>query len=264
MAMNLLLILATAGAMYTHSTTIEKERPELNEETKALISAYHRNPSEQNWQALERQVEKNYDKVVARKQAKLEELKRTAKTKDKIEEMEVIVEEMHRDRKNRIAQSMARFTDQRMRPGSRENQDGFHIVGGSNPPISIGHFLVTNAEYKKFNPKWPKDDNVPVVGVSYDDALKYCKWLGPNYRLPTEAEWELAAGHMPKDADFDTIEGACGGKGFWGNVWQWTSDNKVKGGSWKTPRTSCRTEYRSEVRDPHRGYEDVGFRVVRE
>jgi formylglycine-generating enzyme len=97
----------------------------------------------------------------------------------------------------------------------------------------------------------------PVVLVTYDDALAYCRWLSGelqrDVRLPTEAEWEKAARggvdgqRYPWGNDIDPTRGnfltdpsvkrqrgtrptgtyppnAYGLYDMCGNVWEWVSD----------------------------------------
>jgi formylglycine-generating enzyme required for sulfatase activity len=105
-----------------------------------------------------------------------------------------------------------------------------HVVLVSDFEIALSE--VTNRIYKQFvdetshaapiSPVWKGRefnegvDDDPVVGVSWDDADAFCKWLsqqtGKKYRLPTEAEWEKAARTV--GSRFISI----------GRVWEWCSD----------------------------------------
>lgn len=222
--------------------------------------------------------------------------------------MEDLVQDIYITYWDRINSSMLRFTDPRLLEWkiAAAPRHEYIPVMGAGESIYVKRTPVTNEEYAEFLSAtgYPAPSNwtdgtypageadFPVNFVSSEDAQAYCDWLtkqdGVNtYRLPSESEWELAAGHMPKDADFncgvndgrtpveeyaDVTRGAHGAVDFWGNVWEWTStvrsevDGKtilgVKGGSWESERTDCRTEYREEGRDAAKGYEDVGFRII--
>ncbi len=135
-------------------------------------------------------------------------------------------------------------------------------------PFAITETEVTNAEYSEFiretghaapegwdGHKFPGDiADHPVVNVSWRDAVDFCLWksskLDLPVRLPTEAEWELAArgpeqlkypwgAEWNKDAaisketggrvsavkSFPINRSKSGAYDMVGNVWEWIEDD---------------------------------------
>lgn len=138
--------------------------------------------------------------------------------------------------------------------------------------VAVADFLiaeteVTNEEYAAFvsasghkAPAYWKDgkfatgtNREPVVGIAWTDAVAYCEWLskelGATVRLPSEAEWILAArgnteNQYPWGADwsdeaassaetkgkilpvksFPSGRSPAGAYEMIGNVWEWTGD----------------------------------------
>ena len=156
----------------------------------------------------------------------------------------------------------------------------------------------------------PEYAEYPVVGVDWLMAEDYCVWAGG--RLPTEAEWELAArGTESETFPWGTEKAACdrvnmlgcitpadtvkvgsyanGNSPYeaWdmsGNVWEWVNDwyddnyysfspatnpigpyfselKVVRGGGLYSEGSKMRSAERAGT-DPHRAYDDVGFRCV--
>lgn len=200
------------------------------------------------------------------------------------------------------------------------------IRDGDGPPrpvdvaaFRIGRMPVTNAEYAPFvaqggaaEPPWWRDPafrspRQPVVGVTWAEAAGYCGWLGRTvggaWRLPWEAEWELAASGgrvRPATAWGDAVPDGEIPPGELGGPWEagrgapnpyglldagtivheWCLDRveprpsaagspapilrrASRGGSWRHRIRWSSPAARSSL-PPDSRYSDFGFRVVRE
>jgi serine/threonine-protein kinase PpkA len=139
-------------------------------------------------------------------------------------------------------------------------------------------------------PGFAQQGSHPVVCVSAADALAYADWLGQRdgvrYRLPDAAQWRQIAGAAAGDAcvagriacgDEGTLaaaEGradALGLRGLHGNVREWLADcegagcaqRRVALPGWRDAPVAAQAGG-SESMEAAFGYDDVGFRLLRE
>ncbi len=140
------------------------------------------------------------------------------------------------------------------------------------------------------SPGFPQTGDHPAVCVSYADAQAYAQWLslrtGDSFRLPNATEWRQVAsyrgsGNACQDGRIDcgqtgTIavnqgpSSPLGLTGVRGNAREWLSDcagscrqHVVTGLGWRDGASRA-DPVRSSGFDPVTGFDDVGFRLVRD
>lgn len=188
----------------------------------------------------------------------------------------------------------------------------FVAADSSNKLIEVGFYIckypITYEEYsiyctknKKIEPmKEYNEENLPIVKVTFFDAINYAEWLskitGGRFRLPTESEWKFAAigGNLSQNflysgsnnpsevANYydcstsrkrlepvksDRLLNELGIADMSGNVWEWCADNfddlkmVIKGGSWMSNSKDALIT-NSLGQDPNEATDDIGFRLV--
>ncbi|HEY7726503.1 MAG TPA: ergothioneine biosynthesis protein EgtB [Anaeromyxobacteraceae bacterium] len=162
-------------------------------------------------------------------------------------------------------------------------------AGGWEAPL---HWELRDGRWTRFtlHGPLPLDPAAPATHLSHYEADAYARWAGA--RLPTEAEWEVAAGAAPAPGQFVEdgwlvpLAGPAGG--LLGAAWVWTASPYVaypgfrpaagaigeyngkfmanqmvlRGGSCLSPRSHLRTTYRNFF-PPQARWQMTGIRLAR-
>lgn len=117
------------------------------------------------------------------------------------------------------------------------------------------------------NPSRTAEPEHPITQVSWYDACAFCEWRGG--RLPTIAEWASAVNWNKPGNTLDTGNGrimpAKETDSQLGNVWEWTQEGAVVGGSYLCSVKSCAGFTRREfIHYPGKdaGGNNIGFRCI--
>jgi hypothetical protein len=216
--------------------------------------------------------------------------------------------------KNMTSEMRALFTRMKRPPMVSSTQNGDFVINewdGSmlrcifvvaGRKVYAGTRPVTNRQYERFIRQWELEEpptwnrlefripELPVVGVTWFEAMLYVAWVGG--ALPTESEWMRAATLSNPEAIFATASGDIDPKlahydsrfgngrpvaattfaptpggyyGMCGNTWDWCDSSDamykvLKGGGYSDSQFFCRVEARYRNSPIDRDC-TVGFRI---
>jgi len=290
------------GIMYFELAFAQPEPDKLFiARAKRILERYRDRSGEHDWDSLSDRIEEATEFVDDLDDAESKEL--IQKVDAELDSLQVIAAE----------------TEEAAEPASEPVVDGMVFVTSGTflagpakqskdvKSFWIDQFPVTNAEYRKFveqtgyrSPKfWTegrlREDDAPVVGISWYDAFKYAAFAGKS--LPSKDQWEKSVrgtkgnpfpwgdelseafanfgceegtDGVVRNGEFPANVSEYGVREAVGNVWEWTdspdptdSEQRVIcGGSWCDSEEFIRADQHLAAY-PKDKYDNIGFRCVR-